>query len=369
MIRSNSKRRAKKFIGGKSTRHEPWYNWSGTVATFRLSVVLVVAAIVFMLAPIPDPYQVLGMAVILCVYIVAVSVVELLLAEGRHSRRPAGIISILMLLFVIATAFVFRVESVALLILIPVINAALRISGRNLAGVALLAGVSWLGLYMMNGLPTLQKWPEILVGLLLLGLVVVIVRSQRGDIDLARNRLTAFSYQDELSGALNMRAFTRLLSSAHARAVESGTSYALLMVDIEHLQLLNEKYGHEQGNRVIVAVAEALKRSIRTDDLIARYGGDEFIVYLALANDAIAKQVSNRMSQNVYNITLSFERNMQRVQVNVGTAIYPDSGKTIQEMMAFADKAMYRDKDFRRRINPTDSSGNTGRAQAGIENA
>jgi diguanylate cyclase (GGDEF)-like protein len=368
MSRRKRKRRAK-ISGGKTTRHEPWYNWSGAVATFRLSFVLVLAAILFMPVPIPARYQVLGLAVILCVYIVAVSAVELLLAEGQHSRRPAGVISIIMLLFVIATAFIFRQESVALLVLIPVINAALRMSGRNLVGVVLLAGISWLGLHMMSGLPTLEKWPEILAGLLPLGLVAVIVRSLRGDIDLARNRLTALSYQDELSGALNMRAFTRLHLSAHARAVESGASYALLMIDIENLQLLNEKYGHEQGNRVIVAVAEALKRSIRTDDFIARYGGDEFIVYLSLADDSIAQQVSNRMSQNVYNITLSFERNMQRVQINVGTAIYPDSGKTIQEMMAFADKAMYRDKDFRRRTKPTDSSGDTGRAQAGIENA
>jgi diguanylate cyclase (GGDEF)-like protein len=356
-----------KNSSGKPLLYGPWYNWSSSITTFRLSLALVVSTMLFLPLPAPSNYQIIALLSIVAGYSSIVTVVLLIKPSALPERRQAILICLLMLLFIITATLLFEREALAVLVFIPVLNAALRLAERNLIITVVLAGVSWVGLNAQTGLPTVQRWAEIVAVLVLLVLVAVIVRSLRGDIDLARNRITALSYQDELSGTLNMRAFTRLLLSVQAKAVESGTPYALIMIDIENLQLLNEKYGHEQGNRVIVAVAEALKRSIRTDDLIARYGGDEFMVYLAGASDEIAQEISNRITQNVYNITLSFESKMQRIQVNTGVAIYPDSGSTIQEMMTFADKAMYQDKEFRRRIKPAGSNRDKNRAQAGIE--
>jgi diguanylate cyclase (GGDEF)-like protein len=360
-------KRVEKNQSGNPLLNGPWYNWSGSVSTFRLSLALVVATILFLPVSAPGNYQVIGLLSIVVGYSSIVLPVLLIKKPVLTERRQAIFICLLMLLFIISATLLFAREALAILVLIPVLNAALRLAGRSLIIMVVLAGTCWLGLNAQTGLPPLQRYAEIIAVLIILFLVAVIVRSLRGDIDLVRNRMTALSYQDELSGTLNMRAFTRLLLSVQTKAVETGASYALIMIDIENLQLLNEKYGHEQGNRVIVAVAEALKRSIRTDDLIARYGGDEFMVYLAGASDEIAQEISNRITQNVYNITLSFESKMHRVQVNNGIAIYPDSASTIQEMMAFADKAMYQDKEFRRRTKPSGSNRDKNRAQAGVE--
>ena len=78
--------------------------------------------------------------------------------------------------------------------------------------------------------------------------------------------------------------------------------------------------------------------------------------------------VADADPERVYNISLSFERNMGRVNVNVGMAVFPDSGDNIQALMSFADTAMYRDKEFRRRTKPAAADQTIeGRRQAGVE--
>ena len=358
---------SKAKISTNTQLYGPWYNWSGPITTFRLSLVLIAATILFLPLPVTMNDQVFGLLTIIGIYSILIMFLLLIKRETRGNYLQAILISVSMMIFVVSAAVVLDQEALAMLLLVPVLNSALRLSGRNLIIMVIMAAGCWVYLYISNELMLLQKLPEIVTGLILIGLVAVIIRSLRGGMDLANNRITTLSCQDELSNALNMRTFTGLILSVQAKAAETATSYALLMVDIENLQLLNEKYGHEQGNRVIVAVAEAIKRSIRTDDLLARYGGDEFIVCLPGASDSTAQEISNRISQNVYNITLSFESKMQRIQVNTGIAVYPDSGTTIQEMMAFADKSMYQDKEFRRSVKPAATSRDRSRAQAGIE--
>jgi diguanylate cyclase (GGDEF)-like protein len=351
----------------KPVLYGAWYNSTSKITTVRLSLVLVLATLVFLPAASPDIYQLIGLLAVVVGYASLVSLVLLLKTSSLTPPRLTIYISLLMLVFISAATGLLERDAVALLVVIPVLNAALRLAGRQLMFVVLLAGVCSLGLKLQTGLSFMHSYVEVISVWMLLILVAVIVRSLRSDMDQARSRITALSYQDELSGTLNMRTFTKQLLAIQAKALETDTSYALIMIDIENLQIMNEKYGHEQGNRVIVAVAEALQRSIQADDLIARYGGDEFMVYVAGADNKIAQETSNRITQNVYNITLLFDSKMQRVQVNAGIAVYPDNASTIQEMMAFADKAMYRDKEFRRQVKPSGSNREASRTQAGIE--
>ena len=334
---------------------------------YRLSIILVLGAFLLLPLPAPEKSQLFTLAAIQTVYAVLVVGVLTTAAEKLAISTGAGIVSLLMVAFIVVVAVTMETSEAALLLFVPILNAAFRMSGRGMIAITVVVALSWVAIQAGSAPPTLWAMPKILAGLLPLLLTAYIVRALRDDNEITRGQLTELWQHDELSGVLNMRTFTRLLMSNHSNAEYANAPYALMMIDIESLRTLNERYGHEQGDRVILAVSDALKRSVRSNDLLARYGGDEFIVYLAGANKEVAETVRNRIKQNVYNISLSFSRSSERVEVSVGAAIYPVSGRTIQDMIHAADADMYSEKQFRRKTQSPDRPGDAGRRQAGVD--
>ena len=167
------------------------------------------------------------------------------------------------------------------------------------------------------------------------------------NINTAKQRIRALSDRDELTGIYNMRAFTRLAEQEHEIASRTERPYSVLMVDIEHLKVLNDTYGHEAGNRAVKLVAEALQRLTRSTDVVARFGGDEFIVLLSGADRAASEEVAQRIRNVVFATTLEVDVKMVRLKVNVGAASFPEGGSSLQAVMTAADRLMYKDKELR----------------------
>ncbi len=167
------------------------------------------------------------------------------------------------------------------------------------------------------------------------------------NINTAKRRIRALSDRDELTGLYNLRAFMRLAEHEHDVAARTGRTYAILMIDVEHLKALNDTYGHDAGNRAVKLVAEALLRLTRSSDLVARYGGDEFVVLLGNADKDIADEVAQRIRNVVFSTTLEVDVKMVRIKANVGAAAFPDHGNALQIVMAAADRLMYKDKELR----------------------
>lgn len=126
--------------------------------------------------------------------------------------------------------------------------------------------------------------------------------------------------------------------------LELGTTgFAVLVIDVDDLKVLNDRYGHQTGSGAIQAVANVLRRVVRSTDCVARYGGDEFVVILKDADRSGAQVVINRMREMLRDEALPFAPGAE-VTVSVGVAMFADDGVSSEELLAAADRAMYEDK-------------------------
>ncbi|MBM4195731.1 MAG: GGDEF domain-containing protein [Gammaproteobacteria bacterium] len=179
-------------------------------------------------------------------------------------------------------------------------------------------------------------------------LVALLTSMLATDIQDARERLQAHTQLDGVTGLLNLEAFTRLVDEETRRAERRGVGFALLVVDIDGLQSVNERFGHEAGNGVLRSVSQVLRRSSRSVDLVGRYGGDEFLMFLSGAGQPIARAVANRIRHGVSTTTLETGGAMHRVGVGIGVAQFPADGRDLRELVNAAHRALGKDRHDRR---------------------
>jgi len=236
------------------------------------------------------------------------------------------------------------------LYLLPIVTAALALGKRATALVVVLVCACYplLGVLTEGTERLTADFAVSAVGVLAPFLLVAFCTTLLVEnINTAKQRIRALSDRDELTGIYNMRAFARLAEPEHDLASRTERPYSILMVDIEHLKTLNDTYGHEAGNRAVKLAAEALQRLTRSTDVVARFGGDEFIVLLSGADRAAAEEVAQRVRNVVFATTLEVDVKMVRLKVNVGAGSFPDSGNSLQAVMTAADRMMYKDKELR----------------------
>jgi len=236
------------------------------------------------------------------------------------------------------------------LYLLPIVTAALALGKRAVALVVVLVCLCYplIGVLTDGTEGITREFALAGIGVLApFALVAFSTTLLVDNINVAKRRIRALSDRDELTSIYNMRAFTRLAEQEHEAASRMERPYAILMVDIEHLKAINDTYGHEAGSRAVKLVAEALARLTRSSDLVARYGGDEFIVMLVGATKEVADEVAQRVRNVVFSTTLEVDVKMVRIKANVGAASFPEQANNLQAVMAAADRAMYKDKELR----------------------
>lgn len=158
--------------------------------------------------------------------------------------------------------------------------------------------------------------------------------------------LTFLATRDALTGCLNRRSFSDNFKIAFQKARDSGQDLSCIMVDLDHFKQVNDNFGHSVGDEVIILLAEVLKASTRQDDLVGRYGGEEFCVVLPGMPLEGAIKVAERIRLRVKDeADQRYENDGPHVRASIGVASMADNPGDPSELNNFADEALYGAKE------------------------
>jgi two-component system cell cycle response regulator len=151
---------------------------------------------------------------------------------------------------------------------------------------------------------------------------------------------------DELTQLYNRRYFNSHLDGLLQQAEDRNKSISLLMVDIDHFKSINDTHGHDEGDKVLVEVAQRIKRHVRECDLVARLGGEEFVVVMPDARTGVGLQVAERLRQSIDTKPVLLESGQElAVTVSIGLAATRDKGGVTRPvLLKVADDALYQAK-------------------------
>ncbi|MEO0136494.1 MAG: diguanylate cyclase [candidate division WOR-3 bacterium] len=156
-------------------------------------------------------------------------------------------------------------------------------------------------------------------------------------------RLTAESMTDELTGLLNRRGFNALAQHQIDLSQKSRKGFYLFYCDVNNMKQINDRFGHATGDIALKETAQVLKRSFRKSDLIARVGGDEFIILAPESTPESINVMLERLNKNIkeYNHTKS----SPSISLSIGYAYYtPEDSQSLEDLIKIADTRMYEEK-------------------------
>jgi diguanylate cyclase (GGDEF)-like protein len=184
----------------------------------------------------------------------------------------------------------------------------------------------------------------VLVGrVLLYGITASILGAFAEAHQAVQSRLRDLASLDPLTKVSNVARFYDEMGLMEAQ----NETFAVLLVDVDDLKVLNDRYGHQVGSAAIRTVANALRKVVRASDCVARFGGDEFVMILKGADHAGAQIVVNRLRSVLADEFLPGASEAS-VTVSVGVAMSGEDGHNSEELLAHADEAMYADKRTRK---------------------
>lgn len=172
-------------------------------------------------------------------------------------------------------------------------------------------------------------------------LVAYVTTMFSADIRYGLNKAKLLSETDELTGLYNRRGFAIAADPLFGQAVRYKREASMLMIDVDRLKYVNDTYGHEIGDRMLKLIAQCIGNELRQTDVVARYGGDEFVALLSETPSRGALEVSNRIKEAVTACRLDHGHKQVALSVSIGIATYPDDGHNIDSLLARADRAMY----------------------------
>ncbi|GHD45068.1 diguanylate cyclase (GGDEF) domain-containing protein [Marinobacter persicus] len=157
--------------------------------------------------------------------------------------------------------------------------------------------------------------------------------------------LEYYATRDPLTNLYNQRMFWELLDYELDRCQRHDYQVALLMLDLDNFKAINDGYGHATGDKLLRQLSLELQSVLRTGDVLARYGGDEFVVVLPETSLEHAQQVAERLLQCMQDFSLETPQDgVVRVTGSIGVGLFPDHAENRKDLFMFVDNLMYRSK-------------------------
>jgi diguanylate cyclase (GGDEF)-like protein len=168
-------------------------------------------------------------------------------------------------------------------------------------------------------------------------------------------RLHSISITDDLTGLYNRRGFFSLADDCLMSAKRAKKGVMLLYADLDNFKEINDTFGHDEGDRLIKETAAILKSTYRSSDIIARIGGDEFVVFPVGTDEDHVDIIADRLQKKIENFNAS-NNNRYKLGISTGIATYdPNSVRSIEEYLAEADDLMYKHKRSKQTVHTSSS--------------
>jgi diguanylate cyclase (GGDEF)-like protein len=266
----------------------------------------------------------------------------------RPGRWSLALETWIMILFITwALYHTGRLDSPLLnLYLLPIVTSALTLGQMvTLLQVGLIAAC-----YVLLGFTTSLSFLSIISAgnfaahLAPMLLVAYITTMLSQDIMNAMARIRLISETDGLTQVYNMRAFDVIARRECALAGRYNRVFSLVMVDSDSLKKVNDTHGHGAGDRLIKLVVRCMRESLRATDVLARYGGDEFVCLLPETGSEGAAIVAERIRKRIAETPLSDRGNAIATSVSIGVATYPGHGDGFDALARNVDRALYASK-------------------------
>lgn len=175
-------------------------------------------------------------------------------------------------------------------------------------------------------------------------LVAYVTSMLAKDVLSAKKKITLLSQTDDLTGLLNMRTFNLILNKEIARATRHRQPFTVVMIDVDRLKSVNDQYGHPTGSRLVTVIASSIRDCVRTSDVLARYGGDEFVILMTQSSIENSRIVAERIRTAIHNTSFDTHGNRVTATISVGIASFPDNVEKAADVLEKADIALYKSK-------------------------
>ncbi|MBU2897448.1 diguanylate cyclase domain-containing protein [Vibrio hepatarius] len=172
------------------------------------------------------------------------------------------------------------------------------------------------------------------------------VKRQTKQLIHKQEQLIFLAEHDPLTNLMNRRAFDRALESAIVKANRSNCKLAIFFIDLDEFKSVNDTFGHDAGDAILVEVSNRILTAIRESDFACRLGGDEFVVCLDLLNDFDVVTVKAQQLLEIINLPINFNNRTLKVGASIGVSYFPDHTRNKEVLVSLADEAMYRAKQM-----------------------